>query len=197
MPSIDLRSDTITQPTPAMRDAMARAQVGDDVFEEDPTVKKLEELAAGRTGKEAALFVTSGTMANIVSLLTHCGRGEEIILGDKSHIFFYEQGGTAALGGIHPRTLPNQPDGTLLIEDIQMAIRFDNIHFPKTRAIVLENTHNKCGGFPLDKAYMAAVGDVAHENGLKFHVDGARIFNASSVICGSVPNLLTRASWVP
>jgi len=190
---IDLRSDTITTPTQNMRDAMAGAEVGDDVFEEDPTVKKLEEMAAERTGKEAGLFVSSGTMANLVSLLTHCGRGEEIILGDKSHIFFYEQGGTAALGGIHPRTIQNQPDGRLLIEDIELAIRFDNVHFPRTRAVVLENTHNKCGGFPLDAEYMTAVGEIIRRNGLKLHVDGARIFNASVALETPVPDLVGSA----
>ncbi len=196
MPTIDLRSDTITKPTPNMRDAMARAEVGDDVFEEDPTVKKLEEMAAERTGKEAGLFVSSGTMANLVSMLAHCGRGEEIILGDKSHIFFYEQGGTAALGGIHSRTIQNQPDGRLLIEDIELAIRFDNIHFPQTRAVVLENTHNKCGGFPLSRDYLSAVGEVTRRNGLKLHVDGARIFNASIALETSVSELADSADSI-
>jgi threonine aldolase len=158
---------------------MAGADVGDDVFGEDPTVNKLEELAADRMGKEAALFVASGTMGNLVSLLAHCGRGEEIILGSFAHTFYFEQGGSAAVGGIHPRTLPNQTDGTLLLADIESAIRTDNVHFPRTRLIVLENTHNLCGGYPLDIAYMQAVGDIARRHGLKIHVDGARIFNAA------------------
>ncbi len=158
---IDLRSDTVTQPTPAMRRAMADAEVGDDVFGEDPTVRRLEEIAAECMGKEAALFVVSGTMANLVCSLTHCGRGDEMILGDQSHIFFYEQGGTAALGGIHPRIIPNQPDGKLNLEDIEAAIRPDNIHFPVTRVIALENTHNRCNGSPLDAEYMQSAGKIA------------------------------------
>jgi threonine aldolase len=176
---VDLRSDTLTRPTPAMSRAMAGADVGDDVFGEDPTVNKLEELAADRMGKEAALFVASGTMGNLVSLLAHCGRGEEIILGSFAHTFYFEQGGSAAIGGIHPRTLPNQPDGTLTLADIEGAIRPDNVHFPRTRLIVLENTHNLCGGHPLDIDYMKAVGDVARRHSLKIHVDGARFFNAA------------------
>jgi len=176
---VDLRSDTLTRPTPAMSQAMAQAEVGDDVFGEDPTVNKLETLAAARLGKEAALFVASGTMGNLVSLLAHCGRGEEIILGSQSHTFFFEQGGSAAVGGIHPRTIPNQPDGTLPLAEIEAAIRADNVHFPQTRLIVLENTHNLCSGYPLDLDYMRAVGDIARRHGLKVHVDGARFFNAA------------------
>ncbi len=179
MQVIDLRSDTITRPTPSMRKAMADADVGDDVFGEDRTVNRLEEMAAERMGKAAALFVPSGTMANIVSQLTHCGRGDEMILGDQSHIFIYEQGGSAALGGIHPRPLPNHPDGTLAIQDIQAAIRPDNVHFPRTRLLVLENTHNRCAGTPLQVDYMARAGTLARQHGLKVHVDGARIFNAA------------------
>ena len=176
---VDLRSDTLTRPTPAMSRAMAAADVGDDVFGEDPTVNKLEKMAAERMGKEAALFVASGTMGNLVSLLAHCARGEEIILGSFAHTFYFEQGGSAAVGGIHPRTLPNQPDGTLTLSDIEGAIRPDNVHFPRTRLIVLENTHNLCGGHPLDIDYMRAVGDIARRHSLKIHVDGARFFNAA------------------
>jgi len=176
---VDLRSDTLTQPTDAMRRAMAEAQVGDDVFGEDPTINRLEEMAADRLGKEAALFVASGTMANLVSLLAHCGRGDEIILGSYAHTFLSEQGGSAALAGIHPRTLPNQPDGKLDLDDINVAIRGDNIHFPRTRLIILENTHNGCNGYPLDADYMQAVSQIARHHKLKIHVDGARIFNAA------------------
>ncbi|CAB1084612.1 threonine aldolase [Alkalispirochaeta odontotermitis] len=179
---VDLRSDTMTRPTPAMSKAMAEADVGDDVFGEDPTVNKLEEMAAARLGKEAALYVASGTMGNLVSLLAHCGRGEEIILGSLSHTFFFEQGGSAAVGGIHPRTIPNQPDGTLPLPEIEAAIRADNVHFPQTRLIVLENTHNLCSGYPLDTTYMQAVGDIARRHGLKVHVDGARFFNAAAAL---------------
>ena len=118
---VDLRSDTMTKPTDTMRRAMAEAEVGDDVFGEDPTINRLEEMAAERLGKEAALFVASGTMGNLVSQLAHCGRGDEIILGSLSHSFFFEQGGSAAVGSIHPRTVPNQPDGKLALEDIEAA----------------------------------------------------------------------------
>ena len=179
MDVIDLRSDTITLPTPAMRSAMAAAEVGDDVFGEDPTVNRLERLAAERMGKPAALLVASGTMGNLVSQLAHCGRGDETILGDQSHVFFYEQGGASALGGIHPRTLPNRPDGTIAPEAIAAAIRPDDVHFPRSRLVILENTHNRCGGAPLSAAYTAAVGELAHARGLKLHIDGARIFNAA------------------
>ena len=176
---VDLRSDTITQPTPSMRNAMATAEVGDDVFGEDPTIIKLEELAAERLGKEAGLFVTSGTMANLVCQLSHCGRGDEMILGDQAHIFYYEQGGSSTVGSIHPRTVPNQPDGRLLLQDIEAAIRPDNIHFPVTRLVVLENTHNRCNGSPLDTLYLQSVRHLADEYGLKIHMDGARLFNAA------------------
>ncbi len=179
MKIVDLRSDTMTRPTPAMSKAMAEAEVGDDVFGEDPTVNRLEKLAAERLGKEAALFVASGTMGNLVSLLAHCGRGDEIILGSLSHTFFFEQGGSAAVGGIHPRTVINQPDGTLALPEIEAAIRADNVHFPQTRLIVLENTHNLCSGSPLDIDYLQAVGQIARRYDLKIHIDGARFFNAS------------------
>jgi threonine aldolase len=172
-----------------MLKAMAEAQVGDDVFGEDPTINKLEEMAADRLGKEAALFVASGTMGNLVSLLAHCGRGDEIILGNLSHTFFFEQGGSAAVGGLHPRTLANQPDGTLALSEIEAAVRSDNIHFPLTRLIVLENTHNLCGGHPLDIDYMQAVGDIARRHGLKIHVDGARFFNAAVALDVKVDQL--------
>ncbi|PKN61388.1 MAG: low-specificity L-threonine aldolase [Deltaproteobacteria bacterium HGW-Deltaproteobacteria-15] len=176
---VDLRSDTVTRPTPAMYKAMSTAEVGDDVFGEDPTVNRLQEMAAEMTGKEAALFVASGTMGNLVSQLSQCGRGDEIIVGDKSHIFLLEQGGSAALGGIHARTVPNMPDGTMPLAEIEAAIRTDNIHFPITRLIAIENTHNRCCGSPLPVAYMKQVGDLARRTGLKVHLDGARLFNAA------------------
>ena len=179
MRKIDLRSDTVTLPTPAMREAMARAEVGDDVMGEDPTVNRLEEMAAARLKKDAALFVASGTMANLVALLTHCGRGDEVIVGDKAHTFINEVGGMAALGGIHPRPIPNQPDGTLALDDIKNAIRGDNAHWPRTRLVTLENTHNACNGAPLSPAYMQSVCELAHARGIRVHTDGARIFNAA------------------
>ncbi len=193
---VDLRSDTMTRPTPAMRRAMAEAEVGDDVFGEDPTVNKLEQMAAERIGKEAALFVASGTMGNLVSLLAHCGRGDEIILGSLSHTFFFEQGGSAAVGGIHPRTVANLPDGTLPPAEIEAAIRTDNVHFPITRLIVLENTQNLCSGYPLDLNYMQAVGAIARRHGLKIHVDGARFFNAAVALGVSTAKLAADADSV-
>jgi len=182
MKKIDLRSDTVTWPTPAMREAMYRAEVGDDVFGEDPTVNRLEQMAAERLNKEAALFVASGTMGNLVALLTHCGRGDEVIVGDCSHTYIFEQGGMAALGGIIPRSVPNQPDGTLPLEDIEEAIRGDNVHFPRSRLICLENTHNVCNGMPLTLEYTAQVAQLAHSRGLRVHLDGARVFNAAAAL---------------
>jgi threonine aldolase len=196
MKIVDLRSDTLTRPTAAMRQAMADAPVGDDVFGEDPTVNRLEEMAAEKMGKPAALFVTSGTMGNLVSQLAHCGRGDEMILGSLSHTFFFEQGGSAAVGGIHPHTIANRADGTLAPDEIRAAVRADNIHFPRSRLIVLENTHNLCGGHPLEAAYMEAVGDIAAEHGLKLHVDGARIFNAAAALGVNAASLVARADSV-
>jgi threonine aldolase len=180
---IDLRSDTVTQPTPQMRQAMAEAEVGDDVFGDDPTVNRLEALSAERLGKEAALFVPSGTMGNLAALLAHCGRGDEVILGDLSHSYLYEAGGSAALGGIHPRAIQTLPDGRLPLEEIKAAVRDpDNEHFPISRLLCLENTHNRCGGAVLDVGYMRAAGAVAHGHGLKLHLDGARLFNAAAAL---------------
>ena len=196
MPIIDLRSDTMTKPTAAMRKAMAEAEVGDDVFGEDPTINRLEEMAAERLGKEAALLVSSGTMGNLVSQLAHCGRGDEIILGSQAHTFFFEQGGSAAVGGIHPRTVPNQSDGKLALEDIEAAIRSDNVHFPRSRLIILENTHNLCNGWPLDLEYMQAVGDIARRHKLKIHVDGARFFNAAVALNTDPKDLAAAADSV-
>ena len=196
MTTIDLRSDTLTQPSPSMRKAMAEAEVGDDVFMEDPTVQALENAAAELTGKEAALYVASGTMANLVSVLTHCRRGDELILGDQAHIFFYEQGGCAALGGVHPRTVPNQADGTIALEDILAAIRPNDVHFPRTRLVALENTHNRCMGSPLDADYMRTVGEAVHERGLLLHVDGARICNAAAALDTEVRELTAPADSV-
>jgi threonine aldolase len=179
MEFFDLRSDTVSQPTPAMREAMARADVGDDVYEEDETVNLLQKMAAERMGMEAGLFVPSGTMGNLVALLAHCGRGDEAIMGDQGHTFVYEAGGLSALGGIMPHTLPNQPDGSLKLEDIRAAIRSEDVHFPISRLVILENTQNRCGGTPLSADYTCQVAELAHKRGLKLHIDGARIFNAA------------------
>lgn len=182
MTPIDLRSDTVTLPTPEMREAMAQAPVGDDVYGEDPSVNTLQAMAATMLGKEAGLFVPSGTMGNLASILAHCTRGDEIILGNLAHTFLYEAGGIAALGGVHPHTIPNQPDGTLDPEDIRAAIRGDDAHFPPTRLITLENTHNRCGGAPLSVEYTRSIGELAAEHGLILHLDGARIFNAAAAL---------------
>ncbi len=196
MKIIDLRSDTVTRPTAAMREAMYRAEVGDDVFGEDPTVNRLEAMAAERLGKEAALFVASGTMGNLVALLTHCGRGDQVILGDRSHTYLFEQGGISALGGIMPWPVPNQPDGTLRLEDIQKAIREDNVHFPRTRLVCLENTHNMCNGTPLTAEYTASVARLARDYGLRVHLDGARIFNAAAALGMDVRELVREVDSV-
>ncbi len=179
MPLIDMRSDTVTKPTPSMWKAIASAEVGDDVYGDDPTINQLEKMAARRMGKESALFVASGTMGNLVATMTHCQRGDEVIVGKQSHIFYDEVGGSAALAGVMMNTLTNQADGTLNLEAISGVIREENIHFPPTRLIVLENTHSVCGGVPLTASYTRSVSQIAHENGLRLHIDGARIFNAA------------------
>lgn len=193
---IDLRSDTVTKPTDAMRQAMASADVGDDVYGEDPTVNRLQEMVAEMLGKEAAVLVSSGTMGNLTSVLAHCGRGDEIILGDYAHIFRAEQAGISALGGVHPHTVPNQPDGTLDLADVEAAIREENQHYPSTRLLCLENTQNFCGGRALTPEYMDAAGDLAHKHGLKLHVDGARLWNAAVALDVSPARLLQNADSV-
>ncbi len=192
MKIIDLRSDTVTLPSSQMREAIYRAEVGDDVFGEDPTINRFERMAAERAGKESALFVVSGTMGNLVCSLTHCARGEEVILGDKSHMFLNEAGGMSALGGIHPHTVANQPDGTIRLEDIESAIRGSNVHFPRTRLICLENTHNRCNGAALPAEYFDSVAGLAKRYGLSLHLDGARVFNAA-VALGVDVRELTRS----
>jgi threonine aldolase len=179
MKVIDLRSDTVTHPTPEMRRAMFEAEVGDDVYGEDPTVNSLEAMAARMIGKEAALFVTSGTQGNLTAVLTHTHHGEEIIVGDEAHILWYEVGGGATLGGVILRTVPNDGRGRLNLDDIDRAIRSKDIHYPQTTLICLENTHNRCGGTVLTVEYTDEVCNLAHRRGLKVHLDGARIFNAA------------------
>lgn len=175
---IDLRSDTVTLPTDEMRQAMLNAVLGDDVFGEDPTINKLQDMAAALVGKEAGLLVASGTMANLVCVLTHCARGEEVILGDKAHLFLNEAGSISAVGAVHPHLIPNQPDGTMRLDDIKAAIRGDNPHWPRTKLICLENTHNRCCGAALTPEYIDSVGAIAKDHRLAVHLDGARIFNA-------------------
>ncbi len=189
MKTIDLRSDTVTLPTSSMREAMAKAKVGDDVYGEDPTVNQLQEMAAEMLGKEAGLFVPSGTMGNLIAVLAHCGRGDEVIMGNKSHIFLHEAGGISALGGVHPQQIPNQNDGHLLLDDLRAGIRSDDIHEPVTKLIALENTQNDCGGTVLPLDYLNQVADLAKEHDLALHLDGARIFNAAAASTSSAKEL--------
>jgi len=175
---VDLRSDTFTQPTNKMREAMANAPVGDDVFGEDPTVKRLEKLAAERVGKEAALFVVSGTMGNLVATLTHTRPGDEVILGANSHIYGHEVGGLARIGGLMPR-LVDDGEGNIQPAQVLTALRGEDIHYPPTRLVCIENTHNMSGGRVTEAAQIRALAAAVHERGLKLHMDGARIFNAA------------------
>ncbi|HUW45461.1 MAG TPA: low-specificity L-threonine aldolase [Dehalococcoidia bacterium] len=176
---IDLRSDTVTHPTPEMRKAMFEAEVGDDVYSEDPTVNRLEAIAAVMMGKEAALFTTSGTQSNLIAILTHTKHGNEIIVGDEAHILWYEVGGAAALGGVTIRTVSNDSYGRLSLDDIDQTIRGKDTHYPETTLLSLENTHNRCGGTVLTPGYIDEVCDLAHTRGLRVYLDGARIFNAA------------------
>ncbi|KAJ3706423.1 hypothetical protein LUZ61_010128 [Rhynchospora tenuis] len=196
---VDLRSDTVTKPNEAMRSAMATADVDDDVLGFDPTAQKLEMEVASIMHKDAALFVPSGTMANLISVMVHCEvRGSEVILGDNSHIHVYENGGISTIGGIHAKTLPNNVDGTMDIEKIVKAIRGTDgeLYYPTTRLICLENTHANCGGRCLSIEYIDKVGAVAKEYGIKLHIDGARIFNASVALGVPVHRLVQAADSV-
>ena len=179
---IDLRSDTLTTPTPAMRRAMAEAEVGDDQYGEDPTVNRLETLAADMLGQEAAVFVASGTMGNLCAVLAHCGRGDEVILGDQSHIFRYESGGAATLGGLPFHLIPNARDGGFDLDTLAAAIRPVRAGVPRTGLVCIENTHNRCGGVALAPARVAEIAAVAHDHGVPVHCDGARIFNAAAAL---------------
>ena len=189
MEYIDLRSDTVTKPTPEMREAMAKAEVGDDVYGDDPTVSRLQEMAANMMGKEAALFVPSGTMGNLAGILAHCQRGDEVILGKENHTYLHEAGGISVLGGIHSCQLANQPDGSLLLSDIEAAIRSEDVHEPITRLVCLENTHNHCGGTVQTPETTRRIADFVHSRGLRVHLDGARIFNAAAALNVNVKEL--------
>ncbi len=173
---IDLRSDTVTRPTASMREAMAGAKVGDDVFGDDPSVNVLQERIAALLGFEAALFMPTGTQSNLCGLLAHCGRGDEYIVGNLAHTYRYEGGGGAVFGSIQPQPLPNQPDGTLLLADIEAAIKPDDSHFARSRLLCLENTWN---GNVLPLPYVEAATELARSRGLATHLDGARLFNAA------------------
>jgi len=179
MKIIDMRSDTITLPTEKMRRAMYEAELGDDVYGEDPTVNELEQLAASMLKKEAALFTASGTMSNLLAVLTHTHPGNEVILGSEAHIFWYEVGGAAALGGVVMRTVANDEYGRMDLDTVEGAIRPKNIHYPQTSLLCLENTHNRCDGAVLTPDYTSAISDLAHAHDLRVHLDGARIFNAA------------------
>lgn len=173
---IDLRSDTVTRPTPAMREAMARAEVGDDVWGDDPTINAFEQAVAEQAGKAAALLLPSGTQSNLCALLTHCQRGEEVVAGQLSHLYRDEGGGAAALGGITVHPLPHEADGSLALDALRETVKGEDIHHARTRLLALENTFR---GKALPQAYLTAATDQAHEQGLATHLDGARLFNAA------------------
>lgn len=193
---INYMSDTITCPTPGMRKAIAAAQVGDDVYGMDPTVKQLEKVVANLLGKEAAMFVPSGTMSNLIAMGTHCNRGDEVICGNKSHIFCYEGANASAYMGVSLATLPNQADGTIKLSDMANAIRADDIHYPRTSLVEIENTHNTCGGRVLPLSYIRDVEQFCREHELSLHVDGARLANASVASGVPLADLVTGADTV-
>ncbi|MFA7248384.1 MAG: GntG family PLP-dependent aldolase [Dehalococcoidia bacterium] len=190
---IDLRSDTVTRPSEGMRQAMAHAEVGDDLLGDDPTVRTLEAKSAEIIGKEAALFVPSGTMGNLVTLLTYCGRGDEAIAGHESHILNHEGMGSAALGGISIRAVRNDARGRIDPAEVTATIR---TAWPRTNVVCLENTHNRCGGAVLTASETNAVADAAHAAGVQVHVDGARIFNAAAALETDAKSLVARADTV-
>lgn len=193
---IDLRSDTVTVPTPEMRRAMYEAEVGDDVYGEDPTVNRLEAMAAQRMGKEAALFTVSGTMSNLVAGLTFCQRGDEMITGSEAHIFYYEVGSVATLGGVQIRQVTNDIHGRMEPAAVEAAIRPIALHFPRTSLICLENTHNRCSGAVLSTEYTALIADIARRHGVPVYLDGARIFNASIYLKVDVRQLVRHVDAV-
>ena len=190
---LDLRSDTVTRPPPSMRRAMFEAELGDDVYRDDPTVIALEEKAAAMLGKQAGLLVTSGTQGNLVSLLSQAGRGDQVLIGDKSHIYKYEAGAASVLGGLFLHPLTNRDDGTLDPDDILGGVSPRDDHFAPTRLLAIENTHNVAGGKPLDTAQTERMADIAHWKGLKVHLDGARLFNAAVVLNQAAADLAAPA----
>lgn len=195
MKFIDLRSDTVTIPTDEMREAMFKAEVGDDVYGEDPTVKKLEEMAAEIMGKEAAMFVTSGTQGNQICVMTHTRPGDEIILEERSHIITYEVGGIGYLSGVQAKLIPGQK-GVMYPEQIVGAIREDDIHQPRTALICVENTHNRAGGTVIPLAILQKTYETAKRYGIPVHMDGARIFNAATYLNVSVKEIAQYADSV-
>ena len=189
----DLRSDTVTRPTPAMRRAMAEAEVGDDVYGEDPTVIRLEAMTAERTGKEAGLFLPTGTMSNLAGVLSHCGRGDEIVIGHGYHVQKYEAAGASVLGGVAIYPIPVAPDGAVEAADVTGAVKNDDFHFATTRLLCLENTHN---GAPVPLVRMRAAAEAARSRGLGVHLDGARLFNAALALGGDVAAVCAPADTV-
>ena len=181
--TIDLRSDTVTLPSPKMREAMSRAELGDDVYGEDPTINRLQDLAAEVMGKEAAIFVPSGTMGNLIAILTHAGRGQAIIVGNQSHIYHYEAGGASVLGGSPMNVVPNMKNGMLDLEVLKATIADESdAHVAATALICIENTHNRCGGAVLSKEQVDAISELAHMQSVRIHMDGARVFNAAAAL---------------
>ena len=191
MDRIDFRSDTVTWPTAAMRDAMARATVGDDVYGEDPTINALESLAAQKMGKDAGLFVASGTMGNLAGIMTHATRGDEIIVGNDSHVMLWEAGSIASLGSVIPRALATDAVGRMDTGEVEASIRWDNVHLPRSRVIHVENSYGSKHGYPIPPEYFADIRDIANRHGLFVHMDGARIFNAA-VALNLEPSELTK-----
>jgi len=193
---IDLRSDTVTKPSDAMRKVMYDAEVGDDVYKEDPSVNKLQEMASKITGKEDSLLVSSGTMGNLVSLLALTNRGEEIILGDKCHVYAWEGSGVSIFGGISMKIIKNNEDGSFDLNELISSINPVDDHKPKTTTISIENTHNQCGGSPLELDFLSEVKKIANKNNLKIHMDGARLFNASIAQNESIENIVKNVDSV-
>ena len=193
---IDFRSDTVTRPTPEMRRAMFEAEVGDDVLGDDPTVKRLEAMAAEMLGKEAGLFVSSGTMGNLVAVMVHCQRGQEVIAGDKTHLFNAEAGGASVLGGVVYHPLANDRRGMLAPDAVDEAIRPDDGHYAPTRLVALENTHNFYGGAVLSPEDIKSVADVTSAHGIRLHIDGARLFNAAVYLETPAAELVKEADTV-
>ncbi len=194
---IDLRSDTVTLPTPEMREAIARAELGDDVYGEDPTVNRLEAMAAAAMGKQAALLVASGTMGNLIAMLVHCARGTKAVLGARAHTYLYEAGGAAALGGVVLTPIRNTDDGELALDELTAELETPaDPHFAPHALVAMENTHNRCGGEAVGLAHMAAVAELAHRHGLGVHLDGARIFNAALALETSASRIAAHADTV-
>ena len=192
----DFRSDTVTRPTEAMRQVMANAEVGDDVYQDDPTVNALQMKAAQVLGKEDSLFVASGTMGNLLAALAYCQRGDEVIMGEKGHAFLHEAGGVSALGGVVIHTVPNQADGSLSLIDLENALRYEDIHEPPSRMVIVENTQNACGGVALTVEYTNQVAAFARDHSLAFHIDGARVFNAALKLGVPASELVEQANSV-